>query len=300
VRRTVAMSVLRPFAFVDRATGLSGFVGAADDLVGRHGTVGGSVTQLPDPRSVRPVRARDRGRSGPVGATQPASPSETARVGPPPVSQPTASHPLELLEIGDSLGEDLGFGLADVLPSPQVQVLEEAVGDTGLSRPDYYDWPAELQEELSRYHPQAVVVFLGANDAQSFVVDGTVVSFGTPSWQADYSARVGELMSEAAAAGAHVLWVGMPVMASASMSQEMQGLNAIYARQASEHSGVTYFSSWSTFTAPGGGYDEYLPDSSGTESPVRDSDGVHLTASGDDRLAQALVPAMEADWHVNL
>ena len=76
---------------------------------------------------------------------------------------------MTLLSIGDSIGEDLGYGLGDVFSTDSaVRVVQEGVEDTGLSRADYYNWPGALEVDLRRYHPKIVVVMMGANDAQAF------------------------------------------------------------------------------------------------------------------------------------
>jgi lysophospholipase L1-like esterase len=308
VRRSVAMSLLRPVAAVSGALGLTSLVSVADQALGRHGTIGGSVeggvplAGLGPPAYPTPLRAGAHPHWG-VRAVAPAreTVAPPLAVGPAPLSQPSPAHPLEILVVGDSLGEDLGLGLADVFAGdPDVRVLEDAVGDTGLARPDYYDWPAELAAELRSDRPGAVVVMLGGNDVQNFYAGGEYVAFGTPLWHAVYAARVAEMMTEATAAGAHVLWVGMPVMADPGFSADMRVLNAVYRSEAARVPGVTYFSSWAVLSAPGGRYSAYLPDSSGEEVLVRDPDGVHLAQGGYDRLAAALVATMAKAWGVRL
>ncbi len=220
---------------------------------------------------------------------------------PPALAQPTAAHPLTILEIGDSLGEDLGNGMGDVLGSdPLVHVIADAVGDSGLARPDYYNWPLHLQQELAQFHPGAVVVMLGGDDGQSFIDAGRYVQFGTSLWHMVYSERVGDLMNEATRAGAHVFWVGMPIMGQQYLSDEMALENQVFAQQAAIHPGVTYFSSWNLFTNSAGQYAQYLPDSSGQLVMMRDPDGVHLTGAGWDRLANAIVVPMEQAFGVKL
>ena len=127
--------------------------------------------------------------------------SRRAVARPPPLAEPTAAQPLTILEIGDSLGQDLGFGLQDELGSdPFVKVVQDAVGDTGLSRPDYYDWPAHLAAELQQDDPQALIVFVGGNDGQSFDVNGEAAQPFTPLWTSTYTARVATIMNEATSA----------------------------------------------------------------------------------------------------
>ena len=67
----------------------------------------------------------------------------------PPLPAPTARHPLRLLVVGDSLGEDLQFGLADLLDVHRdVRLYEDAIGDTGLANVAYYNWPAHLAQDM--------------------------------------------------------------------------------------------------------------------------------------------------------
>lgn len=218
-----------------------------------------------------------------------------------PIPQPSAAHPLVLLKIGDSLGEELGFGLTDVIgPTPAVRVLQDAVGDSGLARPDFYNWPVHLASELRADRPAAVVVLLGGDDGQNFVDAGTVVHFGTARWHAVYSSRVAEMMDEATQAGAHVLWVGVPIMSSPVLSAEMAKMNSIYAAQAARHPGVTFLSTWSLFASPHGTYAASLPDASGKPVLLRNPDGVHFSRAGEDRLATAVVAAMDRAWHISI
>jgi hypothetical protein len=220
---------------------------------------------------------------------------------PPPIPQPTAARPLVILEVGDSLGEDLGIGMGNVLGSDRyVTVLQQAVGYTGLANVAYYDWRPHLEALLRQYHPAAVVVMLGGNDGQSFYDGSQYVGWGSAVWHRVYSERVGQMMDEAVAAGAHVLWVGMPIMRDAGLSTEMAQQNSIYAQQAAIHPGVTYFSSWDVFATSTGRYSDYLPNSAGVEVLVRDPDGVHFATDGETRIAQAIIPAMQSAWGINL
>jgi hypothetical protein len=206
--------------------------------------------------------------------------------------------PVTVVEIGDSLGIDLGLGLHDALASDaQVTLVQAAKGDSGLVEPQFYDWPLHLQELLAEYHPQIVVVFLGANDVQGFYEGSTLEEFGSPGWEAAYARRVGDLMQEAGGAGAHVLWVGMPIMGSPKFSEDMQLLNGIYQAQANLHPGTTYFSSWRLFSSPSGQYTATTTSATGQELPLRGADGVHIaigSGAGSDILGGSVVAEMRA------
>lgn len=227
------------------------------------------------------------------------TPSSTAFAVPtdrPPSTALALPTPLTMLEIGDSLGEDLGFGLQDVLRGVDgVELVQAAKGNSGLVQPQYYDWPKHLSQLLDEHHPDVVVVFLGANDVQDFYDGGVYRQFGTVGWRQAYAQRVAAVMQEATDAGAKVLWVGMPIMKSATFSSSMAKLNDIYQAQAALRPGVTYLPSWNLFTDAAGNYVK-AAQIGGKSVMLRTADGVHITfgngGGGADVLAAAVVSAL--------
>ena len=165
--------------------------------------------------------------------------------------------PRPVLEVGDSLGIDLGWGLTDELSGSRHRLIAAAVGDTGLAEPSYYDWPAQLSVDLRLYHPGTVIVFLGANDVESFYSSNRFLAFGSPGWAGFYGKRVAKMMDEAVRAGAKVLWVGMPPMEDPSFSSDMATLNAVYRSEALpiDLTSATY-ASWRVLGGPQGQYRE--------------------------------------------
>lgn len=217
----------------------------------------------------------------------------------PPSTRPIvhAGQPLTILVIGDSLGEDLGYGLRDLLGSlPQVRLVLKAVGSTGLANVAYYNWPKALAEELQQYRPYVVVTLLGGNDAVGFVDNGRPVPFGSSLWQRAYGQRVATLMEEATSTGAQMIWVGLPIMSPTSVlpNPSMKRLNAVYAAEAKIHPGVHYLSTWSLFEAPQGGYTAVLQASNGQWRVIRDPDGVHIAPpAGNDLIASAVLQTLD-------
>lgn len=202
---------------------------------------------------------------------------------------------VRILEIGDSLGIDLGWGLGWALRTDErADLVAEARGDTGLVDTAYYDWPTALAAELASVAPQIVVVLLGANDVQSFYLNGRYLAFGSASWRAAYSSRVGELMSEATRAGARVLWVGLPIMASRQFSSDVAEINSLFAAEAASHPGVSYLSCWDLFATRAGQFDGGTTDVTGAPLPLRDPDGIHLAAGGEDLLGEAVVASLRS------
>ena len=217
----------------------------------------------------------------------------------PALATPTASDPLRVLDIGDSLGEDLGFQLETDLPATDVAtVTMDSKGDTGLANEGYYDWPQNLETDLGTSHAQIVVIFLGANDGQGFDVNGEPAAFGTGPWIATYTQRVDQMLQESHSAGARVVWVGMPPMQDQALNSEMQQIDSIFEQQTAKYPGTVYLPSGPVL-APGGQFTFQLETQKG-EQTIRTPDGVHLTSAGAELLSQAVISAIDARWHLSL
>ena len=294
-RRTVSMDLVGPIATLSRGVGLAHVVGWTDEVLGRT-PGGGPSLAVP----AVPIRRRPPPGPRPIG-TGPGAATTTTTF-PPLDRHPTAADPLRVLVIGDSIGLDLGQPLVSDLANTGVvtPVLDGQV-DTGLSRPDYFNWPAELQVDLANHRPQLVVVMIGANDPQPLVGNGPSVPYGTPAWDAAYGQRIGAFIDEANAAGALVLWVGMPPMAGAQLNGQMQMISGLAQSQiAARPTGATYLASSSVLGNAQGNFTAYLPDSSGAEVNIRTPDGIHLAPGGGERLSQAVLASMRSSLHIDL
>lgn len=304
-RRNVALAVLAPIAAISNALHMSGLVNFGESALGKNGGPGSSQV-LPVPViTVRPEGLNTRLDNGrwylPHGESGHGVPLPPLPYVLPPVPQPTAAKPLTILDIGDSIGEDLGFGLGDLFSGdPYVHVFQKAVEDTGLVQEGYYNWPGHLQAYLDKYHPGALVVMMGANDDQNLNVSGQVYAPLSPGWVRAYTTRVDTIMAESTSAGAHVLWVGLPPMGGGNITNAfVRRVNQLYATQARAHAGVTYVGSWNVLAGPKGKFVVYLK-IGGSEVAVRSTDGVHLDPAGWDLLASSLVKPMEHSFGVNL
>lgn len=294
-RRTVSLDVVGPIAALSRGLGLSHLVGWTDQALGR--TPGGGPTLAKRLHPLPPARGGGHGTQ-PAGPNGPPGPTDAL---PPLNLHPTAADPLRVLVIGDSIGIDLGQPLvADLSATGVATASLDGKIDTGLSRPDYFNWPVELGVDLANDRPQLVVVMMGANDPQSIVGPDGSTGYGSPGWTAAYGRRVRALMDEAKAAGAHVLWVGMPPMARPDLNAGMQVLNSVVEAQAAADPGATYLASTEVLSDGNGNFTAYLPDTSGAEVNIRTPDGIHLSPSGGERLSQAVLASLRTQLHIDL
>jgi hypothetical protein len=208
----------------------------------------------------------------------------------------TEDDPLTLWVIGDSFLEL--FGPALVNRSIDTGVIEAEVDFryvSGLSRPDFFDWPIYAADELPDRSPDAVVVMFGGNDAQDVEVGGTRYDVGTEAWVDLYNTRVAEMMDVLVTGTDRVYWIGLPIMKSDRFTANAQTMNTAYQSAAEQRPGITYLSSFELFSDEDGEYNAYLDG-----KLMRFTDGAHFVWNGAYRLADAVLPVIAADWDIEL
>ena len=204
---------------------------------------------------------------------------------------PTPADPLRLHIMGDSMVQFFGHvmvGLAD--DTGVIEASTEHQLSSGLSRPDFYDWPTRIVEVLAAERPDAVVLMFGGNDAQAIVVDGQIARRFSDAWMQEYSARVGHVMDLVTTDPDRVLiWVGQPIMEDPEYDARMQRLNAVFDAEAAKRDRVHYVDTRDLFRGPNGGFSRYVADADGQLADVRLTDGVHLSTIGGRWLSQVLL-----------
>ena len=228
------------------------------------------------------------------------SPAVTTPTTPGTVSTIPVTGRIRVLEIGDSLGVDLGEAMESTWPSTSVELTMAARGDTGLSNASYYNWRTALAGLLVSARPQVVVVLLGANDLQSMVTGSTILYDGTPPWNSEYAKRVTTIISESVRAHARVLWIGEPVMQTAFINAGMTRIDGIARRVVAHYPGAAAYLSSDSVLAPDGAFSFDARGPTGQEAQVRTPDGVHLMPEGADLLAAAVAEALAATWGLHV
>jgi hypothetical protein len=237
---------------------------------------------------------RDAGRPGSRG-NRPGRPVRNPATAPT-TTTTTTTGPLRVVEIGDSLGVDLGQAMENTWSPADVQLTMAARSDTGLANSAYFNWPSALSGLLGSAHPQVVIVLMGANDLQSIVTGPTVLYEETPAWNAAYSARVTAIISESVHGGAHVLWVGAPAMQNAFINAGMTQINGIVQEVVARYPGEAAFLSANSVLAPAGSFVFDVNAPTGMTVQVRTPDGVHLMPAGADILAVAVAKVIADAW----
>jgi len=291
-RRTVALDLLGPIAATSRALQLSRIVSETDALTGRTGNVpgnGAAVTVIGPGHRRATLPRRPTGKGGHT-----TGPPTTV----PDITHPTAADPLRVLIVGDSLGIDMGGPLQnDLANTGVVTATLDARESTGLTRPDYFNWPVELQGDLASARPQVVVIMMGANGPQDFPGPPDI-PFTSPAWNVMYAQRVAAFMQLAGSGGATVIWVGMPPMQNPQLSAEMSDVDAVDQQQAAlVHPPVNFLSSWTLLGTAQGAYAPFITNSAGEVVNVRTPDGIHLTPAGGEVLSQLVLNFLRGPLH---
>jgi hypothetical protein len=208
----------------------------------------------------------------------------------------TAADPLKVWVIGDSQAEILGQSV--IAKADATGVMEAELDfhfSSGLTRPDFFNWPGEIQTIVEQDQPDVMVVVFGANDAQGMELEGGVFQPGDAEWNAEYARRVDAVMSYLENQGIRVYWMGQPIARDAGYSERMRILNEIFEEQAAAHPNTTYLSLYELFEKEDGGYGDYLPGADGQLVRMRNPDGIHLTRAGGDLAANEVFEILDAD-----
>ena len=282
-RRDVAIAMIQPFDWFSRTLRLDSAHNLIDAAIGR------------------PV---DRGSASTTTTTTPiqiATPETSTTVTTlPSRREVTAADPLRMFIGGDSMVGQFGPMLENTAEAGGLVEVTEVLYEfsSGITRPDFLDWPVRLSEIREAQDPDVIVLFFGGNDAQAIQIDGAWYEFGSETWLTEYRKRVGDLMAELDEDGRDVYWMGMPIVRSDDFRQKVEVLNEIYRSEADRFESVTYVDSWSVFTGPDGSFSEYLTDANGDLVDMRLNDGIHLTTAGGIRLAEFAFGVIAENWGI--
>jgi hypothetical protein len=286
--RSVAVAIAGPLRAVSSFLLLDRPRLALDDLLGRSTAATTDATDdLPDPDPIDTAASTTT-----TTTTNATTPLETLQL-----RAPTTAEPLEVWIIGDSLMELLGPSIVNESDASGVVKAEvDFRFVSGLTRRDYFDWPAYAKEQLPVVQPEVIIAMFGGNDGQDANVDGVIVERWTPEWIEFYRSRVAEAMDTFTSEGSQVYWIALPVMANDLFSEHVQLMNNVYREEAAQRSAVSVVESWDLFTDESGEYSAYLPNNDGNLELMRYGDGVHFTWAGARRLAAAVFDQLEHDW----
>ncbi|MDX2378986.1 MAG: DUF459 domain-containing protein [Acidimicrobiia bacterium] len=224
----------------------------------------------------------------------------------PPNSEPvdpdapvSPSNPATVYIVGDSDAGTFGPYLNRLLDGTNLTDTElNYKVSSGLSRPDFFDWPAELERALPEVDPDIVVVTFGGNDAQGLSVASGEFNVGDPvtnedEWMAEYELRAGDVMDTLLQDDRTVIWVGIPNDDNPEVTERMSIQDRAAKAAAAERPDVIFIDTWSRFSGRDGGWAEFVIDPrDGEGKDVRAGDGFHLNETGAEILALDIAQAV--------
>lgn len=247
-------------------------------LAGASGAVGGAVA-APSVSNVTGTVADPT-----TAVTIPAA-SPVVNTGP-----PSAANSVKLLIAGDSDAGTFGPYLESLLSDTGMVTTElDYKVSSGLSRPDFFNWPQHFRETIPTVAASIVVVTFGGNDPQGLAnVDGNFIvgmptgeSGGDLEWRAEYGRRVGEVMDFLAADGRTLVWVGIPNDDNPDVTARLDVQNEVVRAEIAKRPNVVFVDTWKRFSGRNGNWAEFVIDPrDGVGKDVRADDGFHLNEAG--------------------
>jgi hypothetical protein len=227
-------------------------------------------------------------RAGPGGAGRPVAPV------------PTTPQPLHrLLVTGDSLSTPIDIEIARKLADQGagVQVTRDPHLATGISNTGLVDWGQLSSTQASEDDPDAVVLFIGANEGYPMPgPNRRQVSCCGPAWEAIFESRVGQMIDNYLNGGVQrIYWLTVPTQRDPARKPIADDVNeAIRQAAAQRGAAVRVVDLIPTFT-PGDRYRDSI-DIDGKQTIVRESDGIHLNGEGSAVAADLVLAAIDRDF----
>jgi lysophospholipase L1-like esterase len=236
------------------------------------------------------------GATGVAGQVPPVTPDafDPATIG----AQPPPRRPLHtLLVTGDSMSMPLDDDLARQLDPKGVHVIEDPHLGTGISTTFIVDWGTLSARQVKQDHPDAVVVFIGANDGFPMTgPEGRQVACCSAEWAAIYANRARQMADTYRQNGAaRVYWLTLPTPREAARQTLARVVNAAIGVAAQPWADqVRVIDTVPTFT-PGNTYRDAMS-IGGRQTIVRQADGIHLNEAGSSLLASIVQARIGQDF----
>ena len=183
-----------------------------------------------------------------------------------------------VLMIGDSVMGDVFFSFNRLMKKthPSWTIINAHKVSSGLSNSNYYDW-IKISESLATTNkPDFVAILLGTNDAQSILMDKKAYSFASQQWKNSYQIKTNQLLEPLKSNNIPYYWIEIPQVGLSSFNDK---LNIVREAQKSQIDEEFFID---TKKLLGSADDPHF-------IKYRQSDKIHLNATGSDKIAQILL-----------
>jgi hypothetical protein len=200
--------------------------------------------------------------------------------------------PVRFLLVGSSMmAGAFGLYMGQQLSRQGHEVERVTRSASGLSRPDFFNWPKVMKESCDAFRPDVTVVMFGANDAQSINrpgLDPRWIYWDDPRWTDLYGRRV-SAFSDIATSWGRIVWVGLPIMRPSKLDRRLGRINRIYKAEMSHRRHGLFIDTRGVLADERGKYTDHLP-VDGKRALLRANDGVHVTGKGAKLLLEHAMP----------
>jgi hypothetical protein len=205
-----------------------------------------------------------------------------------------------LLVTGDSLAMPLDVELARRLTGGDgVRVTREAHVGSGISKSAIVDWVKLAQHQVKGTEPDAVVMFIGANEGFPLQgPSGKATECCGADWAAAYANRARAMIDTYRRGGkARVYWLTLPTPSDPDRARIAHAVNAAIRVAAEPYRAQVRVLDMTALFTPGERYRAAMT-VGGREAIVRESDGIHLNDAGARVAADQVLRAIESDFRL--
>jgi lysophospholipase L1-like esterase len=215
-------------------------------------------------------------------------------------ARPRAPRALDtLLVTGDSMAMPLDVETARRMAEgdEDVDAQRDPHVGTGISKSGLVDWGKLSTQQVRDRKPDAVVVFIGANEGFPLPgPEGGNVDCCGPDWAAAYANRARRMMNTYRQGGsARVYWLTLPIPRDDDFAEVARTVNAAIEVAAQPFRAQVRVLDMAGLFTPGGRYRDAMT-VDGRRRIVRDSDGIHLNSTGAGLAAEKLLEAVHRDF----
>jgi len=233
----------------------------------------------------------DRSRPAAAGGgVQPVTPDafDPRSLGEKPTKRPLQT----VLITGDSMAQPLDAEVARDLAPKRIKVVRDAHVGTMISDTSIVDWGKLSALQVKQDKPDAVVMFMGANEGFPMKIAGRDVKCCGADWAAEYAYRARRMMDTYRRGGAaRVYWLLLPTYRSAARNKIAHVVNAGIIAAASPYRAQVRILDMGAIFTPGNKYRDAM---NGTI--VRQADGIHLNEAGAKIAASQVIALIDRDF----
>ena len=168
---------------------------------------------------------------------------------------------------------------------------------TGISKTGLADWGELATRQTGELRPDAVVMFVGANEGFPLPgAGGAEIQCCGPDWAAEYAYRARAMIDTYRRDGdARIYWLTVPAPRDPDRARISRSVNAAIAVAAEPYRANARVLDMSALFTPGFRYRDAM-DVGGRRRLVREPDGIHLNAIGSELAADAVLEALGRDF----